>query len=62
MADELIRECCKCFVAKPIWDFPLNSRIASGRDVRCYACVRESREKFDSKWRDKEKKMRGMKR
>ena len=53
MADELIRECCKCFVDKPIWDFPLNGRIKSGRDVRCYACVRESREKFDSKLRVK---------
>ena len=60
--DELIRECCKCFVDKPIWDFPLNRKYQSGRDIRCRDCVHEHREKFESKWRDKPKFERRFKR
>ena len=60
MADELTRICFRCGRELPVWDFPLNRKYITGRDIRCRDCVHEHREKFDAKWRDKEKKMRGM--
>lgn len=51
--DKLTRKCVKCGKVKPVWDFPINNRMASGRDVRCIKCVREHREMFESAWMDK---------
>ena len=47
MIDKLTRKCAKCGGVKPVWDFPLNGRTQSGRDVRCVTCVREHREMYE---------------
>ena len=62
MADELVRTCFRCGRELPAWDFPLNRKYQSGRDIRCRDCVKEHREKFESKWRDKPKFERRFKR
>ena len=49
MTEQLTRTCCKCGNTKPLWDFPPNRRIKSGRDVRCTTCVNESKRKFERK-------------
>lgn len=53
------KTCAVCGTEKPLFDFPPQPMMESGRDVRCYACAKESREKFERKWRDKSKQMRG---
>lgn len=51
--DKLTRQCAICANVKPVWDFPLNSRMESGRDVRCRSCVDEHMAKFGRKLRVK---------
>ena len=53
MSDKLTRTCVKCGRTLPSWDFPLNGRMASGRDVRCIKCVKAHQEMFESAWMDK---------
>lgn len=53
MAEQLTRTCFKCGETKPAWEFPRNSSMQSGRDVRCATCVREHREMFEGALMDK---------
>ena len=48
MTDQLTRTCLKCGEIKPIWQFPRNDSMQSGRDIRCVDCVREHREQFEA--------------
>ena len=49
MTEQLTRTCFKCGETKPIWQFPRNDSMQSGRDIRCIDCVRKHREQFESK-------------
>ena len=49
MNEQLTKTCFKCGETLPVWDFPLNGKMQSGRDIRCVDCVRKHREQFESK-------------
>ena len=49
MTEQLTRTCFKCGETKPIWAFPRNDSMQSGRDIRCVDCVRKHRAQFESK-------------
>ena len=48
MTEPLTRTCFKCGENKPTWEFPRNSSMRSGRDIRCVDCVRKHREQFEA--------------
>ena len=45
--------CMKCGRELPVWDFPLNGKMQSGRDIRCVDCVRKHREQFEMACKEK---------
>lgn len=53
MTEQLTRTCFKCGETKPAWEFPRNSSMQSGRDIRCVDCVRKHREQFERACIDK---------
>ena len=53
MTEPLTRTCFKCGETKPTCEFPRNSSMRSGRDIRCIDCVRKHREQFERACIDK---------
>ena len=53
MTEQLTRTCFKCGETLPIWAFPRNKTMQSGRDIRCVDCVRKHREQFEAACIDK---------
>ena len=39
MTNYHLKHCFKCGEEKPIWEFPKNYKMQSGRDIRCHDCV-----------------------